>query len=105
MYFSLYKFPKLCYYANTITKNEGNMLTSKALTKQLTATHCSTTNMLFIHKSNVPAHKVYANNSKKIIRNLNAQQQKAFAQLPNTVAQKIKRYSFASIKHLQKMFA
>ena len=55
------------------------MLTSKALTKQLTATHCSTTNMLFIHKSKTPAHKVYANNSVKIIRNLNAQQQKAFA--------------------------
>ena len=81
------------------------MLTSKALTKQLTATHCSTTNMLFIHKSKTPAHKVYANNSVKIIRNLNAQQQKAFAQLPCTEAQKIKRYSFASIKHLQKMFA
>ena len=81
------------------------MLTQKALTKKLTATYCSTTNNLFVHKAHIKASNVYTQNSVKIIRNLNAQQQKAFAQLPCTVAQKIKRYSFASIKHLQKMFA
>ena len=80
------------------------MLTQKALTKNLVATYCSATNTCFVHKKN-KAHKVYTVNSEKVIRNLNAQQQKAFAQLPCTVAQKIKRYSFASIKHLQKMFA
>ena len=68
------------------------MLTSKALTKQLTATHCSTTNMLFIHKSKTPAHKVYANNSVKIIRNLNAQQKSAFNALQNTMFANCKNF-------------
>ena len=42
------------------------MLTQKALTKKLTATYCSTTNNLFVHKNNIAAHNVYSNNSNKI---------------------------------------
>ena len=43
------------------------MLTQKALTKKLTATYCSTTNNLFVHKNDIAAHNVYSNNSNKII--------------------------------------
>ena len=50
------------------------MLTQKALTKKLTATYCSTTNNLFVHKNDIAAHNVYSNNSNKIIRNLSTQQ-------------------------------
>ena len=38
------------------------MLTQKALTKKLTATYCSTTNNLFVHKNDIAAHNVYSNN-------------------------------------------
>ena len=81
------------------------MLTQKALTKKLTATYCSTTNNLFVHKADIAACNVYTQNTKKIIRNLNAQQQAAFKQLPNTVMQKSNKYSFKAVAHLQKLFA
>ena len=81
------------------------MLTQKALTKKLTATYCSTTNTMFVHKNNIAAHNVYSNNSAKIIRNLNAQQQQAFKLLPNTCMQKVKRFNFKAFASLQKLFA
>ncbi len=40
----------------------------------------------------------------KIIRNLNAQQQAAFKQLPNTWMQKVKRFNFKAFSSLQKLF-
>tara|TARA_A100001388_G_scaffold180750_1_gene135284 strand:- start:547 stop:792 length:246 start_codon:yes stop_codon:yes gene_type:complete len=81
------------------------MLTQKALTKKLTATYCSTTNNLFVHKANIKASNVYTQNTNKIIRNLNAQQQAAFKQLPNTCMQKVKRFNFKAFANLQKLFA
>ena len=68
------------------------MLTQKALTKKLTATYCSTTNNLFVHKNNIAAHNVYSNNSSKIIRNLSTQQKTAFNMLQNTCMQKTKNF-------------
>mgnify|MGYP003140965453 CR=1 FL=1 len=79
------------------------MLTQKALTKKLTATYCSTTNNVFIHKANIKASNVYTQNTNKIIRNLNAQQQAAFKQLPNT-CKKVKRFNFKAFSSLQKLF-
>ena len=81
------------------------MLTQKALTKKLTATYCSTTNNLFIHKANIKASNVYTQNTNKIIRNLNAQQQAAFKQLPNTCMQIVKRFNFNGFSSLQILFA
>ena len=43
------------------------MLTQKALTKKLTATYCSTTNNMFIHKANIKASNVYTQNTNKIV--------------------------------------
>lgn len=67
------------------------MLKQKALTRNLTATLCTTTNTCFIHKHK-KAHKTYTQNSVRIIRNLNAQQQAAFNALPQTYMQSAKRF-------------
>jgi hypothetical protein len=67
------------------------MLTQKALTKKLTATLCTTTNTIFVHKNN-KAHLQYTVNSSKIIRNANAQQLQAFNSLQSTVMQKTKNF-------------
>lgn len=67
------------------------MLKQKALTRTLTATLCTTTNTCFIHKHK-KAHKTYTQNSVKIIRNLNAQQQAAFNALPQTYMQSAKHF-------------
>ena len=68
------------------------MLTQKALTKKLTATLCTTTNTIFVHKNN-KAHLQYTANSSKVIRNANAQQLNAFKQLPATYMQKAKNFN------------
>ena len=64
------------------------MLKQKALTRNLTATLCTTTNTLFIHNNKTvnKAAFVYTQNAQKIIRNLNAQQQNAFNNLAATYA-------------------
>jgi hypothetical protein len=67
------------------------MLTQKALTKKLTATLCTTTNTIFVHKNN-KAHLQYTVNSSKIIRNANAQQLQAFNSLQSTLMQKTKNF-------------
>ena len=68
------------------------MLTQKALTKKLTATLCTTSNTIFIHKNN-KAHLQYTLNSTKVIRNVNAQQLQAFNMLPATFMQKAKNFN------------
>ena len=70
------------------------MLTQKALTKNLIATYCTTTNTLFVHnkKTVKKAAFVYTQNAQKVIRNLNAQQQAAFNNLPLTIMQNAKQF-------------
>lgn len=70
------------------------MLKQKALTQKLTATLCTSANTVYIHKNNIPAHKVYTSNSKRVIRNLTKQQQSAFKQLPQTYLQNAKARYF-----------
>ena len=67
------------------------MLTQKALTKKLTATLCTTTNTIFVHKNN-KAHLQYTVNSSKVIRNANAQELQAFNSLQSTAMQKTKNF-------------
>ena len=67
------------------------MLTQKALTKTLTATLCTTTNTIFVHKNN-KAHLQYTVNSNKVIRNLTQQQLNAFNMLPATFMQSAKNF-------------
>ena len=67
------------------------MLTQKALNKKLTATLCTTTNTIFVHKNN-KAHLQYTVNSSKVIRNANAQQLQAFNSLQSTAMQKTKNF-------------
>jgi len=67
------------------------MLTQKALTKKLTATLCTTTNTIFVHKNN-KAHLQYTVNSEKVLRNANAQQLQAFNSLQSTAMQKTKNF-------------
>jgi hypothetical protein len=67
------------------------MLTQKALTKKLTATLCTTTNTIFVHKNN-KAHLQYTVNSTKVLRNANAQQLQAFNSLQSTAMQKTKNF-------------
>jgi phosphotransferase system IIB component len=70
------------------------MLKQKALTKTLIATLCTTSNTLFVHnkKTVKKAAFVYTQNAQKVVRNLNAQQQAAFNNLPATYAQKAKKF-------------
>ena len=67
------------------------MLTQKALTKKLTATLCTTTNTIFVHKNN-KAHLQYTVNSTKVLRNANAQQLQEFNSLQSTAMQKTKNF-------------
>ena len=70
------------------------MLKQKALTKNLIATLCTTTNTLFVHnkKTVKKAAFVYTQNAQKVVRNLNAQQQAAFNNLPLTIMQNAKQF-------------
>ena len=70
------------------------MLTQKALTKNLTATLCTTSNTLFVHNNKTvqKAAFVYTQNAQKVIRNLNAQQKAAFNNLPATYMQSAKQF-------------
>lgn len=70
------------------------MLTQKALTRNLIATLCTTSNTLFVHnkKTVKKAAFVYTQNAQKVVRNLNAQQQAAFNNLPATYAQNAKQF-------------
>lgn len=67
------------------------MLTQKALTRNLTATLCTTSNTIFIHKHK-KAHKTYTLNSTKVLRNVNAQQLQAFNNLQSTFMQNAKNF-------------
>ena len=67
------------------------MLKQKALTQKLTATLCTTTNTIFVHKNN-KGHLHYTVNSNKVLRNANAQQLQAFNNLQNTCMQKTKNF-------------
>ena len=84
------------------------MLTSKALSKKLTATYCTATNSILVHKANVARKNVYANNAQKIIRNCTQQQLQTFNNLPATYLQNAKAKAFP-IKYaaalMQKLFA
>ena len=85
----------MCYINLYNNKTEVvHMLKQKALTKQLTATLCTTTNTLFIHNNKTvqKAANVYTANSKKVIHNLTVQQQTAFNSLQNTFMQKAKNF-------------
>ena len=82
------------YYKNNNNTEGLYMLTQKALTKNLIATLCTTTNTLFVHNNkNVQnASKVYTLNANKVVRNLTQQQLNAFAQLPATYMQNAKQF-------------
>ena len=80
----------MLHYKNN-NKTELHMLTQKALTRNLTATLCTTTNTLFIHKHK-KAHKTYTVNSTKVIHNINAKQLQAFYSLQNTFMQNAKNF-------------
>ena len=87
----------MCYIKlyNKLTQSTGaTMLKQKALTKNLIATLCTTSNTLFVHKNTTvkKAAFVYTLNAQNVIRNLNAQQQAAFNNLPATYMQKAKNF-------------
>ena len=75
-------------------QQEQAMLKQKALTKTLIATLCTTSNTLFVHnkKTVKKAAFVYTQNAQKVVRNLNAQQQAAFNNLPATYVQNAKKF-------------
>jgi len=79
---------------------EGYMLQQKAITCNTTATLCTTTNTIFVHKHN-KAHLQYTVNSNSVLRNVNAQQLKAFYSLPNTIMQRAKTFP---TKHAQQCY-
>ena len=84
------------------------MLTSKALSKKLTATYCTATNSILVHKANVQRKNVYANNAQKIIRNVTQQQLQTFNALPATYLQNAKARTFPqqlAKTLMQKLFA
>jgi hypothetical protein len=82
------------YYKNNNNLAGQNMLTQKALTKNLIATLCTTSNTLFVHNNKTvkKAAFVYTQNAQKVVRNLNAQQQAAFNNLPATYMQNAKKF-------------
>ena len=82
------------------------MLTQKALTKNLTATLCKTTNTLFVHNNKTvqSAHKVYTANANKVVRNLTQQQLNAFNTLPATFMQPPKKFTAVAFKTMQQLF-
>ncbi len=73
---------------------EQAMLKQKALTKNLIATLCTTSNTLFVHNNKTvkKAAFVYTQNAQKVVRNLNAQQQAAFNNLTATCMQSAKQF-------------
>ena len=86
----------LCYINLYNNKTEVlHMLKQKALTKNLVATLCTTTNTIFVHKNTTvkKAAFVYTQNAQNVIRNLNAQQLQAFNMLPATFMQKAKNFN------------
>ena len=83
----------MCYINLYNNKTEVvHMLKQKALTKNLIATLCTTTNTIFVHKNN-KAHLQYTANSIEIIRNANTQQLQAFNMLPAVFMQKVKNFN------------
>jgi len=84
------------------------MLTSKALSKKLTATYCTATNSILVHKADLQRKNVYSLNAQKIIRNVTPAQKSVFKQLPPTYLQNAKAKAFP-IKYaaalMQKLFA
>ena len=81
------------------------MLTQKALTKNLIATLCTTTNTLFVHNNKNVQHasKVYTLNANKVVRNLTQQQLNAIAQLPKTFMQKAKQFPSVANTTMQQL--
>ena len=75
-------------------QQEQAMLKQKALTKNLIATLCTTSNTLSVPKNKTvkKAAFVYTQNAQKVVRNLNAQQQAAFNNLPATYMQNAKQF-------------
>ena len=76
------------------------MLQQKAITRNTTATLCTTTNTIFVHKNN-KAYLQYTVNSTHVIRNINNVQRIAFNNLPATCTQKQKIFN---TKHASAMF-
>jgi len=70
------------------------MLTSKALNKKTTATYCTASNTIYIHKANIQPKNVYSANAKRVMRNITQQQMQAFTQLPATYLQQAKAKAF-----------
>jgi len=68
------------------------MLQQKAITRNTTATLCTTTNTIFVHKNN-KAYLQYSYNSTNVIRNINNVQRIAFNNLPATYTQKQKTFN------------
>jgi hypothetical protein len=93
------------YYKNNNNLAGQNMLTQKALTKNLIATLCTTTNTLFVHNNKNVQHasKVYTQNANKVVRNLTQQQLNAFAQLPKTFMQSAKQFPSVANKTMQQL--
>ena len=84
------------------------MLTSKALSKKLTATYCTATNSILVHKADLQRKNVYSLNAQKIIRNVTPAQKSVFKQLPPTYLQNAKARAFPmqlATKLMQKLFA
>jgi len=75
-------------------QQEQAMLKQKALTRNLIATLCTTSNTMFVHNNKTvkKAAFVYTQNAQKVVRNLNAQQQAAFNNLPATYMQNAKQF-------------
>ena len=76
------------------------MLQQKAITRNTTATLCTTTNTIFVHKNN-KAYLQYTVNSTNVIRNINNVQRIAFNNLPATYTQKQKTFN---TQHASAMF-
>ena len=73
------------------------MLTSKALSKKVTATYCTASNTIYIHKANILPKNVYSANAKRVMRNITQQQLQAFKQLPATFLQQAKAKAFPAL--------
>ena len=76
------------------------MLQQKAITRNTTATLCTTTNTIFVHKNN-KTYLQYTVNSANVIRNINNVQRIAFNNLPATYTQKQKTFN---TQHASAMF-
>ena len=84
------------------------MLTSKALSKKVTATYCTASNTIYLHKHNIQPKNVYSVNALRVMRNVKQTQLQAFKQLPSTYLQQCKAKYFPKALVLtltQKLFA